>query len=458
MDAGWLNDQLAQGERETQERYRWFMRPEPKEVLSDIEVEPETGLRFRLQRIGMMRNAADKNKRVVRVYLDPLPHVRLEEGKPLQGWYKGAIEPERVRRRPCFTEAILTEPYGGFCMVGCAFCYINAGMRGYRGTGLITVPLDYGAHVKKQLSTMRTAAAGYFSSFTDPFLELESIYHNTQQGAQAFVDAGLPIFFLSRLRYPGWAIDMLTKNPHSYAQKSINTPDESDWRKLSPGALSLAEHLEQIRELRQRGIYTSIQVNPVVAGITSVEQVEQLFEMLAAVGNNHVIVKFVEAAYSWAPAMIERMKSRFGAERAARFEELFNCNIGSERTIDEGYRMDAHTRLRRKASSVRMTYATCYEYRFERDSSGEILNRTGVSVGRDFATSEQCHGHRVPLYSRDDLGGAFLPLEACPPSGCLYCASENHGEPRCGDSDLGAAKARRLPDMRKGLIQIGGRA
>src|SRR5690606_36854797 len=113
------------------------------------------------------------------------------------------------RPRPCFSEAILTEPYSGYCRVGCAFCYVNSGFRGYRGSGLISVPLGYGAQVAAMLAKTKTGTAGYFSSFTDPFLPIEDVYHNTQQGAEAFARLGLPVFFLSRLSYPGWPIDLL---------------------------------------------------------------------------------------------------------------------------------------------------------------------------------------------------------------------------------------------------------
>jgi hypothetical protein len=34
--------------------------------------------------------------------------------------------------RPCFTEALLTHPYGGTCPVRSTFCYVNNGGRGER--------------------------------------------------------------------------------------------------------------------------------------------------------------------------------------------------------------------------------------------------------------------------------------------------------------------------------------
>lgn len=321
-------------------------------------------------------------------------------------------------------------------------------MRGYRGSGIISVPKDYGAFVRKSLSKMNTSAAGYFSSFTDPFLPLETVYHNTQEGAQAFVDAGLPIFFLSRLSYPGWAIDQLKQSKYSYAQKSINTPSPADWKKLSPGALPLMDHLDEIRALRKAGIYVSIQCNPVVPGVVTHDQVEELFQMLGEAGANHIIVKFVEAGYSWAPTMTQGIYKRFGQDRGAAFAALFTQNIGGQKSIDEEYRMEGHRRYQKAATRHGMTYATCFEYKYQRDAEGEIVNKRGVSVGKQFLTADQCHGHRVPMHTRPGPGLPFQEVEECPPTGCLECATDNGGESRCGSELYGAAKALRMPDLK----------
>lgn len=109
--------------------------------------------------------------------------------------------------------------------------------------------------------------------------------------------------------------------------------------------------------------------------------------------------------------------------------------------------MRGHHLYRAAANKLGLTYATCYEYEYERDEKGKILSKTGISVGRKFTTADQCHGHRVPMYKRVDKD-RFAPLDECPPSGCLYCASENNGEPRCGDSLAGEAKALRLVDLK----------
>ena len=342
-------------------------------------------------------------------------------------------------------------------------CYINSGNRGYRGSGLTTVPLHYGEFVRKTLAKLKTAAAGYFSSFSEPFQPLESYYGNTQQGAQAFVDAGLPIFFLSRLRYPDWAVEQLKQNKYSYAQKSINTPDPKLWAKLSPGALPLADHFRDIRRLKKAGIYVSIQVNPILPGIMEHKDIVKLIEKLADAGADHVITKFVEVGYPWTVAMIAAVGKSFGAVARDRFASLFTQNIGGQRTIDETYRMEGHALYQAAATRVGATYSTCYEYKYLRDENGAIINKVGVSAGPDFMTSDQCHGRRVPLYTRTDLSKPFQEVKECPPAGCLTCADgRKAGLGRCGSELYSAARALTVAELKhsvreKGPIKKGGK-
>jgi DNA repair photolyase len=293
---------------------------------------------------------------------------------------------------------------------------------------------------------MQVSTAGYFSSFTDPFLPLEEYYHNTERGAQAFVDAGLPIFFLSRLSYPDWAYDLLRLNKYSYAQKSINTPDPETWHRLSPGAITLDQTIAECKELHDAGIYVSIQCNPIIPGVVTHDDVEELFEKLAANGVDHVIVKFVEAGHAWAKAMVERIAKKFPGPRSDRFKELFVENqCGGQKTVVESYRREGHARYQKKAMSLGMTYALCYEYT---QKPGGLWK----SMGPEFLTADQCHGHRVPMFQKSKEATQFAEMEICPPSGCLRCG-DGHEESLCGSETLTAAKALRLPDFRNPWVK-----
>jgi DNA repair photolyase len=296
---------------------------------------------------------------------------------------------------------------------------------------------------------MKMSWAIYMSSFIDPFLELEEHYHNTQSLATTATDVGIPIYFLTRKKVPGWAYDLLKQNKYSYMQFSINTPDPDDWARLSPRAISLKDNLEQVREMHRQGIYVSIQVNPIIAGITSNNQIVDLIHILAGCGANHLIFKFVEIVYPSVKGMIEQHKVRFGDERGAKFEALFTQNIGGVRTIAEEYRKAGLDLFAVECKKAGVTMSLCYEYEYERNPDGSVKNKTGISMGAKYLTSDQCHGHRVPVHVKQ-ADGLFHPLEVCPPAGCLTCGDK--GPVPCGSSLLGEAKAWTPADLAKGLV------
>lgn len=443
---------------EAQDPYAHHMRNEPHLNNTEVEIDEETGWRYTFRDVGMVRN--DPNPRELKVFLDPLPHVVVDQDVPLRGWYKGKHEQPGVRARPCMTDSLLTQPYGGFCHVGCGFCYINNGVRGYRGQGLTTVDPQYPAKIRKQMDKMRTGAAVYMSSFIDPFIELEPHYGNTRGTAEAAVDVGLPIYFLTRKEVPGWAFDLLAKNKYSYIQHSINTPDPDDWQRLSPRAIPLEGMIEQVREEHRRGLYVSIQVNPIMAGITSNDDIVELIHLLGEAGADHLIFKFVEIVYPSVPGMVRNMEARFGKvpathgkpsgqERVDRFKGLFTQNIGGVRTVEEEYRKAAFDRFLPETRKAGVTMALCYEYEYERDAQGEIVSKTGISMGHKYLTADQCHGHRVPIHHRDGPEEPFRPMEVCPPSGCLTCGDDAGGEDKvpCGNELLASASALKPSDL-----------
>ena len=445
-ESDWLDQEEARAKA-----YKYFYSndPQSRQFLGPIETKFDAYLgremRQRQGKVGIIRGAKPENMRDTTVYLDPAPHIRGVNPKPIQGWYssKGDSDKRGERDRPCMTDAILLEPYGGFCAIGCtAFCYVLNSPYGYRHTGLITVPLNYGDFVKKSLASIKMGQAGYITPFTDPFQPIEAYYHNSQAAAMAFVQAGLPVFFLSRALYPDWAMDLLTKNKFSYMQRSINTPHEDDWHRLSPGAASLSDHFDQIREAKRLGIYVSIQVNPMIPGVVTHDDIEVLIEKLAEAGADHAIFKFVESNQGSAKMMVQRLTEKFGDNRMALFRDLFvEHQAGNQITISEEYRREGHARFYKKCKEVGITSSLCYEYTKKADGRWR-------SMGPEFITSEQCHGHRVPWHTKG-RDGMFRPLEVCPPSGCLSCADGTaDGKGKCGSELLGAAKALKMKDLK----------
>lgn len=392
------------------------------------------------QDIGMVRNAKAENKKRLKVYTKPAPHVILDQDVPLRGWYKNKYEPPAVRARPCYTEALLTQPYGGSCPVRCQFCYVNNGVRGYRGQGVTTVDPNYPEKIGAQLDKMNFGWNAYISSFTEPFQALEKIYHNTERLSKEVTSRGLPIFYLTRQIPPDWAVDYLKKSKYSYMQFSIISSNRETYKKLSPGAASLDDILACIKNvLKPAGIYVSIQVNPLLPGVVTLKETLQLIRELAEAGVDHVIFKFVEIVSPAAQAMVDKMTSLFGRISGAAFEGYFSENTGGLRTIFQDLRLNWLSQFKELTTKLGITMGLCYEYD----------HKTNKSIGPDFCTAAQCHGMAIPIHVKNKDTGIFEPWEVCPPSGCLYCREATEAKPPCGSKFLQRATALLPSDYNK---------
>ncbi len=421
------------------------MKKKYKDFLSNEGHDRETGgkdtvngvvLPYEWWDVGMVRNAKAENKKRLKVYTKPSPFTILNQNVPLRGWYKNKVEPPRVRPRPCFTEALLTQPYGGSCPVRCNFCYVNNGVRGYRGQGLTTVDPTYPEKIEQQLKKMKFGWNAYISSFTEPFQQIESIFHNTERLSEVVTESGLPLFYLTRQIPPDWALNYLQRSEYSYMQFSLITSDRTTYRKLSPGAAPLDDILRFIRdELSPRGIYTSIQVNPILAGVVSLPDILELLAEIREAGASHVIFKFVEIVSPAARAMVERMGKLFGADTAIRFSDSFAENTGGLRTISQSTRKKWLDVFLRETKRLGLTMGLCYEYD----------HATNKSIGREYCTAAQCHGPAIPIH-RKNSRGKFEPWKVCPAGGCLYCREETGGKPGCGSRFLQRATALKPSD------------
>jgi len=376
------------------------------------------------------------------VYMEPSPHLVLDTSPSPRGWYKGKNESDRVRPRPCYTEALLTTPYGGFCSLNCAHCYVNGGTRGYRATGLPAAHVVYPDKLRAQIAKINVSGAGYITSFSEPFHQLEPKYHVTRRLAQVFIDEGLPIFYLSRSIPPDWAIDTLQENAYSYMQWSINTGNPDHYRKMSPGSYDLDDVYERIQDFSEQGIFVSIQVNPIVAGITKLADIMLLLDNLKQAGAHHCIFKFVEQVANNRKSLMARMGKR-GLPDVDKFDKVFSQVIGGVYTVAQDVRVEWLKAILEHTRKLGLTMSTCYEYYND--------GHAGSNLAPWFTTSDQCHGRGVPVYYRPSPGAPFQPVPGCYRKGCLYCS--DYGTRACGNDKLLHADAMEYKDLRETVIR-----
>lgn len=374
-----------------------------------------------------------------KVYTAPNKHIVNESSPSPRGWYKDKHSPDNVRPRPCYSEALLTTPYGGFCEVGCKFCYVDHGTRGYRATGLPTVSPSYPDDMRKKVAKLMVCGPAYMSSFTEVFQRLEDKHHVTQRLTQVFLDEHLPMFYLSRRIPPQWAMEALMQNKYSYMQWSVNTSNQDLYKKMSPFSFKLDELYRTIEQYSKAGIYVSIQCNPILAGIVSLDDIKQLVRNLASAGADHVIFKFAEQVASNRKMLIEGMSRLPGIET---FDSWLSQFVGGVYTIREDIRREWLKELLATTRANNITMSTCYEY-YEN-------GRAGGNLAPWFTTADQCHGPAVPIHFRPALGEPFEPLAGCYRKGCLYC--EEQGTRACNSPTLLEARALDYATMRSTVI------
>lgn len=355
-----------------------------------------------------------------------------------RGWYKPKHTHKKIRPRPCYTEALLTTPYSGYCNVGCAFCYVNRGTRGYKSTLLPTVNEDYPAQMDMQLSKMWVTGAAYMSSYTEPFQHLEDTFHTTERLTKVFNNHNVPIFYLSRKIPPEWVPEALLANPYSYMQWSINTSNEADLRRLSPGIFKVDDLLREVERYSKLGIYTSFQINPILPRITTLPEIQDLITMLAEAGAKHVILKFAEESPPNRRILLEQLRQS-GVNGVDDFERIFDTTIGHQYYIQQDLRINWLKEVLSQTRTLGITMSTCYEYWDN--------GKGGANLAPWFTTSDQCHGPAVPIHYREAEGEPFQALPGCYRKGCLYC--EEFGTYACENPKLKEASALTYKDYRE---------
>src|SRR5687768_1961058 len=75
----------AETPRTNPQPYERFMKNERPDRRSEIFVDEANGLRYQMWGIGTNRNIPEDRKKPMKVYIDPIPHVVLDQHVPLRG-------------------------------------------------------------------------------------------------------------------------------------------------------------------------------------------------------------------------------------------------------------------------------------------------------------------------------------------------------------------------------------
>ena len=195
----------------------------------------------------------------------------------------------RRRPRPCG----LTVHPGHGCPRGCVYCYIPE--MGFRFERARPYPLS-GEEMALALLYNRRFEPGPGGTFlavgsvTDPFLP--ELKDKTLDYLRAFDRwLGNPTQFSTKSRVSGEVADAIASlSLPINGLVTVLTIDEDKARRLEPRAPTPEERLESVRRLARAGVTVDLFLRPILPGIVSLEEVEDLLREARRAGARGVVV------------------------------------------------------------------------------------------------------------------------------------------------------------------------
>ncbi|GAW27550.1 radical SAM protein [Carboxydocella sp. ULO1] len=353
----------------------------------------------------------------------PVPHILVDSKKDLHGWWPG--------KRECTAERMLINPYNG-CTHDCPYCYAHSFwgyFHLYATQRVVTVCQDFDRIVARQLDSLRVAACGYLSPVTDPFQPLNRVYKLSEKIIRVFVERNLPIEFITKNQVTDEALAWMSKQQHCFGQVSLLTPDEDLRRKLVPGGAPVPVLLDNLRRIREAGLFAVVRLDPILPGLTDdQEMIEELCQVARAAGASHLVASCLDIPLALKNRIWQWIELSW-PDLAQYWARLYNERIGASWHADLGYRRELFSRVKKAALKYGLSFALCMEYRPD-----------GQGLNREFATTRNCEGIDIPIYIR--RGQHFEPV-ACD-GACLTCQ-----QPVCGLPELAGGGAWKLKDYRR---------
>jgi DNA repair photolyase len=181
--------------------------------------------------------------------------------------------------------------------------------------GCVHLVPDLAERLDEELRNGPAPRAVFISPDQDPFPSSAAVQHETGRVVQVLARHGVEAWLMTRGRIrPALRALLEEHRARVKVTVALNTLSERIQCALEPGTASPEERLEQIRDLKERGITVQVSLDPLVPGWTdSRDHLADLVGALADVG-----VQQVTAGYLFLREDIaERLRSQLGEQGEA---------------------------------------------------------------------------------------------------------------------------------------------
>ena len=177
------------------------------------------------------------------------------------------------------------------CEHGCGYCYARFMQRFHPHAEewgrFVDVKVNAAEVLTRQLRRLPPGDV-FTCSACDGWQPVEEHYGLTRECCRLLLDAGFRLSVLTKSRLVVRDLDLFAGR-NVRVGVTIATPDEHWARIWEPGASSVAERVEALRQAKVRGLATSVMFGPLLPGISDTDDaLDTLFAMAAEANVDHV--------------------------------------------------------------------------------------------------------------------------------------------------------------------------
>jgi len=237
-------------------------------------------------------------------------------------------------------------PYRG-CEHGCIYCFARP-YHEYLGysCGLdfetkLIAKHDAPAMLKRELASPRWKGEPIvMSAITDIYQPVEHQLRLARGCLEVMADCGQAVSTMTKSAMVLRDVDLWQKLGEQNAGRvtvTLVTLDDELAKKLEPRAASPARRLRVIRELKAAGVPVSVNIAPVIPGLTDTE-VPRVLEAVADAGATRVAWVLLRLPYQVKDLFLDWMKRELHPERAEKVESLIRQARGGKLYDAGGFR------------------------------------------------------------------------------------------------------------------------
>jgi DNA repair photolyase len=253
------------------------------------------------------------------------------------------------------------------CMLGCVYCYA----RSYANAppkGTVLLYADLPEKLAEELDSPRRRAPVKWVSFntaSDSFQPHPRVQEVTREAIDVLLKRGVGLAVLTK----GWisrsSLELLASRPDLvYVRVGLISLDPKVHREFEPGTAPPAERLRTIERLRQAGIRTSVQVDPILPFVTDTEQgIEELLVALADRSIRRATLSYLHLR----PRIVRQLQRELNG---CRYQLLWSCfqgralnqpitGGGTTCLLPAGLRQRGYERFRRLAARLGIAVHVC---------------------------------------------------------------------------------------------------